>query len=320
MDTLLHRFNGIIKGVIEGFDRIVFKGMLKPISYQEGMQSFIRRQGVLNKNYKDWITSQSEAIIKAAEEYTMKQCGNKIKYISSCNIRKESMAHQQQKESGIKNGLIGVWSCVESCKTFKAVYDKTAGFPQIRSENSRCKHLYFYYDHEELGFMSVRLQTWAPFEVQIALNGREWLRRQLEKENISCILQGNKFLHIEDYMIAQKILNDQLNTRWENLLTSFLQNVFPSMSKILGDEISYTWTLWQSEWAKDYIFKDPETLNKHMNHLLHYAFITGTSDRVLRYMGHPVREDGQPHHRANPELMSRVNKWYDGARISSTDE
>lgn len=33
MDTLLHRFSTIIKGNIEGFDRLVFKGTLKPIAY-----------------------------------------------------------------------------------------------------------------------------------------------------------------------------------------------------------------------------------------------------------------------------------------------
>jgi hypothetical protein len=32
-------------------------------------------------------------------------------------------------------------------------------------------------------------------------------------------------------------------------------------------------------------------------------------------MGHPVRKDGQPFREADPELMSRVNLWYDGARI-----
>jgi len=52
-----------------------------------------------------------------------------------------------------------------------------------------------------------------------------------------------------------------------------------------------------------------------MGQLLRHAFISGTSDRVLRYMGKPVRADGQPHWAANPELISRVNLWHDGARI-----
>jgi len=87
------------------------------------------------------------------------------------------------------------------------------------------------------------------------------------------------------------------------------------MQDTLGDAISYTWTLWQSEWAKDYIFHDPQVLQMHMGQMLRHAFITGTSDRVLRYMGHPVRANGQPHWAADPELMSRVGLWHDGARI-----
>jgi hypothetical protein len=42
MDTLLHRFGSIIKGSIEGFDRLVFKGTLKPIAFALGMQAFLK--------------------------------------------------------------------------------------------------------------------------------------------------------------------------------------------------------------------------------------------------------------------------------------
>ena len=319
MDTLFHRFEDVVKGVIEGFDRIVFKGMLMPVNFVGGMQAFLSGHSVLNKDFKDWATSQSAAIINAAEEYTNKQCGSGIDYIRSCHTRKEELAHKQQEKIGITNGLIGTWSCLESCRTYKAVFDKQASFPQLKKTESRCKHLYFYYDHPDLGFMSIRLQTWAPFEIQIALNGREWLRRLLDKECVRYIMQGNKFLHIDDYEIAQQLMDTQLDTRWEDLLSGFLPDVFPTMPDLFSFNkdipATYTWTLWQSEWAKDHVFADPGCLKSHMNHFLHYAFITGTSDRVLRYMGRPLRENGQPYPTSNPELMSRVNLWYDGARI-----
>jgi hypothetical protein len=48
--------------------------------------------------------------------------------------------------------------------------------------------------------MNVRLQTWFPYHIQIALNGREWLRRRLEARGVEFLRHGNKFLHIEDYM------------------------------------------------------------------------------------------------------------------------
>ena len=315
MDTLLNNFGGKIKGVLEGFDRIVFKGVLRPICFAAGMQIYLSSNKALNKNYKDWISARSAAIVADAEEYTWYQSGTEIQYLPTYHIRKEAAARKQQRESGVRSGLIGTWSCVESCNTFKAAYDKTAGYPRIESAASRCKHLYFYYDHEDYGFMSIRLQTWAPYEIQIAMNGREWLRRLLDKSGGKYVLEGNKFLDIEEYDIAQQLLDSQLDTRWVEMLSGFLLDVFPSMQALLGEEMGYTWTLWQSEWAKDYIFHDPQVLNAHMGHLLRHAFITGTGERILRYFGRPVRPNGQPHWASDPELLTRLNQWYDGGRI-----
>ena len=54
----------------------------------------------------------------------------------------------------------------------------------MRQEWTKCKHLYFYFDHHAYGFMNIRLQTWFPYHIQVAMNGREWLRRDLEKKDI----------------------------------------------------------------------------------------------------------------------------------------
>ena len=315
MDTLLHKYASKIKGVLEGFDRIVFKGSIRNIAYALGMEMFINMHGVLNKDYKEYVAKQSAIIIENAQDYAKSLTGTDIKYLASSKTRKETVAHEQQNNLGIKEGLVGVWSCLEPCNTFKAVYDSNSGRPQLRAETSKCKHLYFYYDHIEYGFMSIRLQTWAPYEIQIALNGRQWLRRLLDKSNSGYILEGNKFLDLQDYDLAQQLLNSQLDTRWIELLTGFTAQVFPSMPLQLGERMEYYWTLWQSEWAKDYIFYNPQELQDYMGHLLRYAFITGTGDCVLRYMGRPVKKDGQPGYNVDPEFISRLKLWYNGGRI-----
>ena len=53
---------------------------------------------------------------------------------------------------------------------------------------------------------SVPLILRQPYEIQIALNSREWLRRSLDAAGCSYIVNGNKFLHIDDYDLAQRIL------------------------------------------------------------------------------------------------------------------
>jgi hypothetical protein len=78
------------------------------------------------------------------------------------------------------------------------------------------------------------------------------------------------------------------------MLSGFVHEIFPGMSAILGDNMKYYWSLWQSEMARDYIFKDPQSLQPWVERLTRHAIITGTYDRVLKYMGYPVRKDGLP--------------------------
>ena len=75
MDSFVQRFAGKIKGVITGFDRIVFKGCLRPLMFADGAMAFLRSRGVLNKNYKAWVTARSEAMIEAANNYARRPVG-----------------------------------------------------------------------------------------------------------------------------------------------------------------------------------------------------------------------------------------------------
>jgi len=254
-------------------------------------------------------------LIENAEQYANKTCGQGINHISTWRIRKEKLAHERQKTEHIAKGLIGVWSCLESGSSYRAVYCKKTGYPQLQNYQTRCKHLYFYFDDEELGFMNIRLQTWFPYHLQICLNGREWLRRSLEKNGIDFIAKGNKFLHIADYQQAQHLMDKQLDIRFIELLNGFLPTVFPMMPDVLGPYLSYYWTLWQSEWATDLIFDSPIKLNPIMKSLLFHAHVVGTSSRVLRYLDRPLTKADKPYINSNDDVITRVSDFNDGIRI-----
>jgi hypothetical protein len=315
MDTLSGKFNALVNGVITGFDRIVFNGIVRPIMHAAGMQSYLLARKVLNKEFKEYAIAQSQAIVESAENIARSQCGGEVSYIRSVNVRKEELARARQNENGVKEGLVGVWSCVESCNTFKSIFDKTQKHPSLSREQSKCKHLYFYFDDPVYGFMNVRLQTWLPYEIQICLNGREWLKRSLDAVDCGYLVSGNKFLHIDDYELAQKLLDTQSKADFGEILRGFLPAVFPRMAEILGPGLSYYWTFWQSEVARDYMFKDSGALSTLMNDFLLHALITGKGGRILQYFGSPVRTNGQPRHLTNPEIISRAKLWQDGVRV-----
>ncbi len=315
MNIFVAKFRDLIKGILTGFDRIVFKGSILPLTHAEGAMSFCQGHGIRNKDFKQWAMAQTDLVVDAAEEYGREHCGCGIIPILFSKTRKEDLAHRRQQEKGITSGLIGVWSAVESCWSYRAQYSAEAGHPLLRREWMKCKHIYFYFDHPQYGFMNIRLQTWFPYHIQIALNGREWLRRGLEQAGMDFVARGNKFVHIEDYPRAQGLLDQQLDTRWEHMLEAFLAGVFPAKEAILGPHLSYYWTLWQSEWATDLIYPSPKDITPIMDSLLRHAFMTGTGDRVLRYLGRPLKKDGTPRADMNHDITSRLLDFNDGLRV-----
>lgn len=179
---LINTLGDAIVGVSSGFDRLVFQGMIRPVGYQEGAMSFFKRRGIMFKDAKKWVLEHTQRLISAVEEWSKRECGEPIGYLNSTKIRKETVARKRQLEKGVTVGPIGVWSCVEAGGSYRLV--PALGAPQLRYVQTRCKHLYTYLDHPDYGFMSIRMQTWFPYRIQIAVNGREWLSRQLQQAGI----------------------------------------------------------------------------------------------------------------------------------------
>ena len=196
MKQLIKSFGDAIVGVTSGFDRIVFQGMFRPLMYPEGAMGFFHRRRIRFVDAKKWVIEQTGRLVSAVEQWSRQECGEPITYLPSSSTRKESVARCRQQEKGVAVGPIGAWSCLEAGGTYRLVPAK--GAPELRYVNTRCKHLYLYLDHEDYGFMSIRIQTWFPYRIQIAMNGREWLARQLGKANIGFERLGNKILQVDD--------------------------------------------------------------------------------------------------------------------------
>jgi hypothetical protein len=104
-----------------------------------------------------------------------------------------------------------------------------------------------------------RIQTWFPFNIQVGLHGREWLARQMDREGLKYVQQGNCFVWIEDYQRAQELMNRQLEMKWAELLNGF---------------------------AADY-------LKRLMSPLVRHGMLSFSSADVMRYFGRKVNLSGQ---------------------------
>jgi len=315
VNHIISRLGNAIVACISGFDRLMVKGFIRPLMYAEGAMDFLRMRNVLNKDYKDWAMEQSKHLTEGIEQFVQAQTGRGITAIASSHTRKEELAHRLQKERKVETGIIGAWSCVEAGQSYRACFDRERGFPQLRWEQVRCKHIYLYMDHEDFGFLDLRIQTWFPFQIQIALNGREWLRRQLMKAEIAHQRCGNKFLEIADPKAAQRLLDRQVRLLRPTMLDRLVPMIFPNRRQTIGTRLDYYWTIWQGEWATDLILQDHHLALSRMEVMARHAVITGTSERILRFLARPVTVDGFPYARDSRQVVTRVATYHDGIRV-----
>lgn len=164
--------------------------------------------------------------------------------------------------------------------------------------------------------MYARVQTWFPFTIQIGLNGREWLARSLDTAKLSYRRCDNTFTWVEDFARAQSLLDDQLRVNWPTLLDEVRGRVHPAHPDLLGKfQADYYWSLTQSEWATDVVFRDRRELAVRYEPWLRFAMTSFASPDVLRFFGKKPTADGRVHGRFQGEILTDLGHRVDGMRI-----
>ncbi|HQU32648.1 MAG TPA: hypothetical protein PLA96_14270 [Candidatus Brocadia sapporoensis] len=183
MEKFLERYDNKITGVLSTFDRMIFKGHILPFFQKSKRHYYLFQQKVLFKDFGTYAKKVSEVIKDNARELSAKESRPLI-HLDSSRIRKEDTARKIQEEDKVKEGLICVLKGIEPCVSFDVRGSKEKQKLEVVIRERKCLFLYFYYQHKEFGFMHVRLQTWFPFQIQIYINGREWLAKRLDGEGI----------------------------------------------------------------------------------------------------------------------------------------
>ena len=270
MKNFLRRFSAIVWGVLSGFDRVVFKGRLPQLYSPEGMNCYAAANHVRFLDFRVHPKEVTRQVMAASKVEWAKEAG-RFRYLGNSRASKDQAAREILQERPIGEGLAAVLQCVEPCWTFDV--KSGDGRLKIVGEPGKCSMLYHYFRHRLLGWMYVRLQTWFPFEVQIGLNGREWLAHRMDREGMKYRRSDNKFLWVEDWGQAQAWLDDQQRTNWVEEFNRLIGEVHPLHPVHLGKlALPYNWTVHQSEWATDVAFQSRADLEAWYGRWSRHAF------------------------------------------------
>lgn len=314
MEQFLRIHQEAIVGTLTMYDRIIFKGHLTRLFMGNSFERFLTKQGVLLKDFGIYVAKTSEQL-KAAVKDMASQAGRPYIYLDSAITKrkgqsKEELAHSIAARDGVTEGLICIFSTLETCSSFSVRKNSATHKLEIEKKRRKCLHFYFYYFDAELGFMHIRLQSWFPFAIQVYINGREWLARQLEQQGVRAHRYDNCFLHIDDLDVALDLCERFAHRQWPRVLDALARRVNPKLTMVEEAGFgTYYWVIDQCEIATDIMFKDRASLLRVLPDLLRGAMLSFSCEDVMRFLGRRL------HGSFKGEVITDLKKRPEGWRI-----
>ncbi len=298
MQAFLQRHADKVTGVLSGFDRLLFRGTIRMLSAPQGIKSYLWHRRVLLTDFAKHVVEVT-AQLKDAVVGAVENLGRPVVHLQNGSERKDVIAREIAQRDGVKDGVVCLLTAVEPCSSFEVRGNRETKRIDLRRAFRKCLFLYRYEFHPVLGFIHARIQSWFPFSVQVWLNGREWLARQMDEAGLGYQRLGNCFAWLESPKRAQQLMNQQLRVTWPKLLDDIIDELNPirntMFGKLRGIRLPYYWSVAQSEWATDIIFRDAEALAPLYPRLVHHAITSFGSSDVMRFLGQKVTAQGRVH-------------------------
>jgi hypothetical protein len=314
MNDFSARYQDQLSGTLSGFDRLVFLGTLWR-NRLAGLKGYLWAHQLGAKDFGEHAEEMSKRVKEAALA-PMLAADRPVRYLNSGKDDKQKIALQIAERDGVTEGPICALTAVELCSSYAIRRNPCSQQPELQIAPRKCLFVYQYWMHPVVGFLSVRLQTWFPFPLHVYMNGREWLAQQMNRAGIRCRRHTNCFPWIEDIPRAQGLMNEQLKANWGELLNPLSRQIHPLLFSELSLKypMQYYWTCADSEWAMDFMFRNPEPLRRMVPALMQLGIVSFSSPDVLRFMGKKVSRQGGPLGQALP-LTSDLKIRSNGARV-----
>jgi hypothetical protein len=309
MERFVTRYQDRIAGILTGFDRMLFRGTLRSISYPKGAEIWLSSRHVLLKDFAA-LAQDLTARVKAHATQVAVDARRPVEDLESSRLSKEDRARAIQQRDQITDGLICILSAVEPCRAVTVRANRATRRLGFVVEERKCAHLYFYYADRDFGLMHIRLQTWFPFTAQVCVNGREWLVQQLTRAGVGFDRSANCVTRVDDPTRAQRLLDQLTTRRWARLLRRLAERVNPLVRRATGLSLrSYYWSLQESEFATDVLFRTPADLAAIYPALARHAIEAFSSQDVLRFLGRRIGG------RSTGEVTSSYLRRPEGLRV-----
>lgn len=229
-NAFVAKYTTRIAFTLDCFDRVIFKGHLRPLCFPAGLRRFVDfRLGIRRKDFMPWAKAQSRRIVEHAQALAARH--NRPYLYLNGMLRKERIVAELLRRHPVHQGLVCVLRCIEHCPSFRLIHAQRR--PDFAPARPPALVFCFYWLDADLGLIHVRVPTLCPWPIQVAVNGHDYLARQLLAAGIGLVQEDNALVELDDPARAQKRADRFLRENWPGRLRRPARTVLPSLTRNL---------------------------------------------------------------------------------------
>jgi hypothetical protein len=200
MNAFLQHHAAAIAFSYSCFDRLLLNGYIRPLQFGGGVVSFLRQRRGAQLVSPDYLRRLSGDYHRRLEAEAQRD-GLEI-VTPPADVRRQDWVEPYYRRLGGQTGVAVILKCRERARVAVCFPSRDYHIePAWRYVNL----YYFYLQDAQLGRLFLRVCPYFPFDVQVCLNGHEWLARQLRAEGIGFQKDGNAFLACDDPARLQQL-------------------------------------------------------------------------------------------------------------------
>jgi hypothetical protein len=283
--ALLQRYAEEVESQLQCFDRIVLQGTLVDVAYPAALSKRLQEAGLSLGELTAFAQPLRDEICANAQRLA-REAGAEVEFVSRKNFRQEERIAEVLARRGRQPGLVHVFRVKERATVFDLRrHGERKDQVRLIMRPGQCLHFYFYFLHERLGLLYVRVPTWLPLRLQVYLNGHSVLAQSLAQAQSGHELCDNAFLHVAEPARAQALSDGLKSQSLHTELAALARLCCPPSTRFAG---GYHWSFMQVEYAWDIVFESSAVVETLFDELARAALQTVRCEDVARFLGKTV--------------------------------
>jgi len=247
---------------VEGIDRMFLNAYVPGLQTPEGVAWFFRSHRGQTFASSALMEPMSKAFVAAIEAFIKSEQVPVITFRKG--QRKDDIAKQMRVGFDQDEGVVFVGKAQEKApviRTEKRTNPQTGQkYPWLVRSTAMVNQYYFYIEDSDFGPLFIKFCSYFPYTAKVCINGHEWLKRQLQNNDIAFEALDNGILSCDEPERVQRIADQLDAAKIESLFRKWLRRLphpYPAADRKAG--YRYDLSILQAEFSLTMVLDRPAT-------------------------------------------------------------